>query len=320
MSVSTRTWLSALATGDPDASPFVPVGLYDLTSQDGTITIDKTNRFIFDLSAPGGGGGGGLNSVAHDNTLEGNGTTGSPLKLAGGAGVKTITEGAGIQVAGGTGQNPTIANTGIISISGTSPIVASTTNGNTTISIETQPTPLWTETSGILQPITTPTSTLLPTALSVNGTVIAGSSSSNPGAVVYGDFLVKQSTDTILAIDSDGNPPTITAGSSTKNTAAALFGNLAVVGGTTTNGFTSSIEQGTVRALVYNENDGGGSEIINTAAGTTTFCGVNSDGDSTGIEDFVELYSKAGSTGSSFIEAESELISRTPLHSTTQQE
>jgi hypothetical protein len=59
-----------LATGDPDATPYVPVGLYDLTSNDGTVAIDKTNRYIYDLSATGGGGGSGysLKYEAHNWT------------------------------------------------------------------------------------------------------------------------------------------------------------------------------------------------------------------------------------------------------------
>jgi hypothetical protein len=150
MSVGTNTWLSALATGDPDASPFVPLGLYDLTSSDNSVVIDKTNRYIFDLSASGGGGGGGgLQSVAHDSTLTGNGTGLSPLGLANGAGVKTIAQGMvktiaqGIQVSGGTGQNPTIANTGIISVTAASQLSATATSGNAAISISNPPTAYW---------------------------------------------------------------------------------------------------------------------------------------------------------------------------------
>jgi hypothetical protein len=45
-------------------------------------------------------------------------------------------------------------------------------------------------------------------------------------------------------------------------------------------------------SLIFNEWDGGGSQITNQQASIETYCGVNSSGGSTGGDDYVELYSK----------------------------
>jgi hypothetical protein len=63
-------------------------------------------------------------------------------------------------------------------------------------------------------------------------------------------------------------------------------------------GFTSSLNrQPNTTARIFNEDDGGGVEIVNTLSGTDTFCGVNSNGTSATTGDFVELYSKINSSG-----------------------
>jgi hypothetical protein len=71
-----------------------------------------------------------------------------------------------------------------------------------------------------------------------------------------------------------------------------------MVGALTCRGLTSTLTtQANTTAKIFNEEDGGGTEIINTLSGTTTFCGVNSDGTNRATEDFVELYSKNTSSG-----------------------
>jgi hypothetical protein len=108
MSLSTNTWLEGLRRGDPSQTPFIPTGVYQLTSSDGSIDIDMTNPYIPDIRTKGGGGGGGIEYVAHDNTLSGMGTEASPLSVvSSGSGVQSITAGAYIDITG-TPQNPVI--------------------------------------------------------------------------------------------------------------------------------------------------------------------------------------------------------------------
>jgi hypothetical protein len=74
--------------------------------------------------------------------------------------------------------------------------------------------------------------------------------------------------------------------------------NTTIYGALTCQDFTSTLEtQANTTARIFNEEDGGGVEIINSSSGTTTFCGVNSDGTSVSGGDFVELYSKNTSSG-----------------------
>jgi hypothetical protein len=57
------------------------------------------------------------------------------------------------------------------------------------------------------------------------------------------------------------------------------------------------LSQTNTTSELYNEEDGGGSEIYNALSNVETFAGVNSMGDANGVEDFVELYSKNRTSG-----------------------
>jgi hypothetical protein len=105
MSIAGTTWINGIRTGDADDTPWIPQGLYDLGSSDQSITIDKSNRYMYDLSvsATGSNPNGHLMGVSHDDTLQGNGTLATPLSVSGPV-VHTLTAGQNVEIVGLNGN------------------------------------------------------------------------------------------------------------------------------------------------------------------------------------------------------------------------
>jgi hypothetical protein len=118
MSAST-TWFSALTRGNPTETPFVPVGVYSITSQDDSVIVDSSNPYIIDLSVSPSGQNPNqyLSYVSTDATLTGLGTASSPLKITN-IGVQSITAGDNIIITSTDGHNLTISSSAASSSAG----------------------------------------------------------------------------------------------------------------------------------------------------------------------------------------------------------
>jgi hypothetical protein len=101
MSIAGTTWINAIRTGDPSDTPWVPQGLYDLSSSDQSISISKVNRYVYDISvsATSSNPNSYLMGVSHDDTLLGNGTPGAPLGISGPV-VHSLTAGQNVEIVG----------------------------------------------------------------------------------------------------------------------------------------------------------------------------------------------------------------------------